>query len=400
MTGTTIAQAIPIAISPILTRLYTPEDFGVFALYTSVATFLSVMATARYEVAIMLPKEDNDAKNVLALSTIIAVLLSVIILCVIYFFNSQITFFLGNPEISNWLYLIPVSVFFTGMFQILNYWNNRRKNYRRLAGNKILQTGSAATLNLGMGFSSLGVSGLIIGNITGQIFSVINLGLKSFRKNEKIFQIVSKAKIIFLAKFYKKFPIFNLPNVIIDGLRISGIDIMITKFFSSAILGQYYLSFRMLQAPMSLVGYSISQVFLQKITTAPKGDLSLITRKFIIFALFISFPIFLFIFLFAEKIFVFVFGNEWLLAGQSASLLAPWIMLNFLTSPISNIFNVINRQEIMFIFSVFYMAIPLILIYFFKAEGFIFVLALISSSMSIMLILFILLALYFTKLKS
>ena len=85
MTGTTIAQAIPIAISPILTRIYTPEDFGIFALYMSMASILSVVATGRYELAIMLPKKDEDAINIVALSLIISFLVSFIALLIVFF---------------------------------------------------------------------------------------------------------------------------------------------------------------------------------------------------------------------------------------------------------------------------------------------------------------------------
>ena len=85
MTGTTIAQAIPIAISPILTRIYAPEDFGMFALYMSVASIISVIATGRYELAIMLPKKDEDAVNIVALSIIISFFVSFISLLIVFF---------------------------------------------------------------------------------------------------------------------------------------------------------------------------------------------------------------------------------------------------------------------------------------------------------------------------
>ena len=115
MTGTTIAQAIPIAISPILTRIYTPEDFGVFALYMAIASILSVIATGRYELAIMLPKKDEDAINIAALSIIISFFVSFVSLLIVFVFNAQITNLLGNPEISNWLYFIPLTVLLTGV---------------------------------------------------------------------------------------------------------------------------------------------------------------------------------------------------------------------------------------------------------------------------------------------
>jgi len=84
MTGTTIAQAIPIAISPILTRIYTPEDFGVFALFIAIVGFFSVIASARYEQAILIPKKDEDAINIFALGFIIICSISLFLLIDLY----------------------------------------------------------------------------------------------------------------------------------------------------------------------------------------------------------------------------------------------------------------------------------------------------------------------------
>jgi len=150
MTGTTIAQAIPIAISPILTRIYTPEDFGVFALYMSIVSVIATIATGRYELAIMLPKKDEDAVNIVALSIIISFFVSFIAFLIVYIFNSQITNLLGSPEISNWIYFIPITVLLAGVYQSFNYWNNRKKKYRRLVTSIVMQSGTA-TANLGMG---------------------------------------------------------------------------------------------------------------------------------------------------------------------------------------------------------------------------------------------------------
>ena len=103
MTGATIAQAIPIAIAPILTRLYTPSDFGVFALFSSLVSLAAIIATGRYELAIMLPEDDQDAINLMALSVGISLLVSSICLVVVAIFNSQIVALLNNENISTWL---------------------------------------------------------------------------------------------------------------------------------------------------------------------------------------------------------------------------------------------------------------------------------------------------------
>jgi O-antigen/teichoic acid export membrane protein len=200
-----------------------------------------------------------------------------------------------------------------------------------------------------------------------------------------------------LARKHKKLPIYNLPNAFIDQIRLSGINILIAKFFATATLGQFSLAWKTIQLPMSLIGGSISQVFFQKVSSSKKEDLYPMVKKFIVKVLMIAFPVFLFIYLFAEDIFVFVFGENWKLAGTSASVMTPWLFLNFVTSPLSTIFIKLNKQEILLIFSIFYMILPLGAIAIFYHLGFIELLKIITILMSTMLLIFIFLLLYLTQ---
>jgi O-antigen/teichoic acid export membrane protein len=200
-----------------------------------------------------------------------------------------------------------------------------------------------------------------------------------------------------LARKHKKLPMYNLPNAFIDQIRLSGINILVAKFFATATLGQFSLAWKTIQLPMSLIGGSISQVFFQKVASSKKEDLYSMVKKFIVKVLMIAFPIFLFIYLFAEDIFVFAFGENWKVAGESASVMTPWLFLNFVTSPLSTIFIKLNKQEILLIFSIFYMILPLGAIAMFYHLGFIELLQIITLAMSIMLFIFISMVLIYTK---
>src|SRR5690554_4361739 len=140
MTGTGLAQAIPIAISPILTRLYTPEEFGMFGMYLAIVAILAVAATGRYELAILLPKNDKDAINILILSILLSALFSVLLLIVVIAFGEKIALLFGEPSLSKWLLWVPVSVLLVGAYQSLNYWSNRKAHYKRLAISRTLQS--------------------------------------------------------------------------------------------------------------------------------------------------------------------------------------------------------------------------------------------------------------------
>ncbi len=279
MTGSTIAQAIPIAISPILTRIYTPEDYGMMALFMSVASIVTIASTGRYELAIMLPKKDSDAVNIVVVSIIISLFISLISFLIVFIFNDEITKLLGSTSISNWLYLIPISVLLTGVYQSVNYWNNRKKDYKRLAVNKIILSGTGATLNLGFGFSGFGGGGLIAAGILSHGLATLVLAIKSWIDDHKLLSHVNKLKMISLMKKYKKLPFFNLPNSLVDIFKMSGINILIVKLFDTTVLGQYSLAWRMVLTPASLLGRSLSQVFFQKLATTKRYELNTLVKK-------------------------------------------------------------------------------------------------------------------------
>jgi len=156
MTGTTIAQAIPIAVSPILSRLYSPDDFGVFALFMSAAGIISVIATGCYEYAIVLPENDEDAINIVALSIIIAFMVSAASFLVLWLCNREISALVNNPDISKWLYFIPLVVLLTGLYQSFNYWFNRKKRFRKLAVARVAQNTASAGTKMSLGFGRFG----------------------------------------------------------------------------------------------------------------------------------------------------------------------------------------------------------------------------------------------------
>ena len=108
MTGTALAQVVPIVISPILTRLYSPEEYGTLALFTAIVGICSVVATLRYELAIMLPDNDGDSVRIVILSIGIAFLLSVLLAVIILLFSRNIAYLLKDNQINNWLYYLPL----------------------------------------------------------------------------------------------------------------------------------------------------------------------------------------------------------------------------------------------------------------------------------------------------
>jgi len=347
MTGTTIAQAIPIAISPILTRLYTPEDFGIFALYMSISSILSVLATGRYELAIVLPEKDEDAFHLLILSVGISFLMTFMAFFFVLFFNTSITSLLGRPEIANWLYFIPVTIFLTGLYQSFSYWSNRKKEYRRLAFARIIQNGSTTFGNLGMGWGGYGSIGLIGSFLFGQGIASFFLGRSVFTQDRGRLRKIKVFKIIALAGKYSKFPKFDIPSAFIYSVYSNMALIFFSKFFEASVSGFYFFSNKILKIPLGIFVSAFSDVFYQKLSQVKEYEniareingfsLKILKTTFIPFLIIVYSSYF-----YVEPL----FGGAWKELYLFIDIFALPVYTGLLLSPYGHILKIIDRQEI------------------------------------------------------
>lgn len=337
MTGTTIAQAIPIFISPILTRIYSPQEFGIFAIYIAVCSILSVVATGRYEQVVMLPKKDEDAANVVILSIIVAALFSFFLLVLVSIFNVRISVLLGNPAISVWLYLIPLSVLTMGAYNALNYWLNRKKQFKTMSTNRIMQGSVTASGQLAFGYggvSSVGlIGGFIIGWLTALLFAARSYNCKSFPM--QLSSVVSQAKL------YRDYPRVSAPGALLDCASVQAPIFFLTRGYEAATVGFFSLAMRAISAPASIIGSSIGQVYFQKISVLVHTSSEEVfpeviksAKKLAILAVAVFLP---FIF-FGSEIFEFIFGEKWRVAGDYVKIISPALLVRFIVSPLSTIF--------------------------------------------------------------
>jgi O-antigen/teichoic acid export membrane protein len=353
VTGTSIAQAIAFIAAPIISRYYSPEDFAQFALFVSTAAIASVVATARYELAIPLPKIEKDAKNILALSLIICTILSIIVLSGIALYDC-LTGTGKSKLFSNWFYLIPISVLASGFFNAFNYWSTRVGTFRMNSAGRIVLAIVTSLISIILGFFAFGAKGLIIGLVTGQIVSMVILANPIFRKFKLFFEGVSYKNLKLQANTYKSFFKINSPHALLDAIQDNGVVYLLSFYFVDAVTGWYSFAFRILKAPVGLIGSALYQVFYQRLsqTKNEAGDLRPLVRKMYMRMFLIGFPGFLILFLFAPQIFEFVFGPKWHSAGIIARVLTPWLFFNFIISPVSCITLVCNKQKQAFLFTI------------------------------------------------
>ena len=346
LTGTTIAQAIPIAISPILTRLYSPDDFGVLALFVALTAILASVANGRYELAIVLPKTDREALSIMVLSLIISTTLSILLLISIFVFYDPIVSLINNEELAKWLYFIPNVVFLSGLYNSLNYYNTRKKAYANIAKTSVTKSVGLSVVQITLGLLKKGAGGLITGQIVSQALANGRLATTVIKDKAEL-KSVNKTSILSVAKRYNNFPKYSMPAVLMNTLANNILNFFLPIMFSIATLGQYALVNRVLGAPSSIIGSSFGQVYFQQASSERSATGKAIktfnsTLKKLIAIAVLPFTI---LFFYGEEIILFIFGSEWIIAGQLISILAPYFLVRFISSPLSTTTSVFEKNQ-------------------------------------------------------
>lgn len=346
MTGTTISQAIPIMISPILTRIYEPSDFGIYAMFMSIVMIFASIINARYDAAIILPRKDNDAINIFALALIISIVISLILLIFIIIFYDKLILIIGDEEIGLWLYFIPLGTFFIGLFNSLSFFNNRKKFYSDIAKASIIKSVVLAVIQISVGLIKNGASGLISGFLISQVFSNLKL-LKNLLLNNNLFEIINLKKMFILGIRYRNFPKYSALSVLLNTSIQNIINIVGALLFSYSSMGFYSLAQRVLGLPSVVVGKAVGQVFLEKTISEKRkfGNSSKIFKSTLLKLFLISLVLFFPLYMTINDIIIFAFGEKWESTGNIIKILMPLFFIRFLTSSLSTILIAYEKQK-------------------------------------------------------
>lgn len=338
MTGTTLAQALPIAASPLLSRMYGPEEFGVLGLYVAICAVLSVLAAGRYEMAIIQPEDTHDAANIAALCIVITLITGVCLWLVIFAFGSDITAATHNDALARWLYLLPASVMITSFYQILNYWNNRHKRFKQLALSRAFQSAATVSTQSAVGYTRSTAAGLITGYFLGQVCGLAWLLHSNRLSIRQSLQAVNAKAIKNAASRYRKFPLFSSWGALLDTAALQLPLLVIAQVFGFTVTGLFSFTFRVLTMPLNLISGSIGQVLFQRVAELHIQDPSrlkqYLLRIFFVLLGISAVPVLMFTF-FGVQIFSFVFGDAWAHAGSYAGVLIIAAAARFTVSPLS-----------------------------------------------------------------
>ena len=347
VSGSVIAQILGILLIPVITRLYSPEDFGVFQLFLSISGILVIFSCLSYQLAIMLPKEDEDSANILALCCILITIISGISVGIFLIFSDWIGMILNTPEISQYLVYVPLVVFLDGLFIALTYWLSRKKQFGLIATAQVVNSISGKGIQIGIGMYAASAFGLIIGLTVSYAASVVVI-VRSIYEDLPLFKKVTWDHIRNLAVRYKKFPLLTSWSLGANTLSTNIAPLLLAYYFTPEIVGYFAVANMVVFLPMGLLGSATSQVFFQKACDEKNktGSVAHIVREIQLRLISIGmFPMFVLMIIGAD-LFAFVLGSQWSVAGQYAGILAPWLLFVFIASPLSTIFAVLERQTV------------------------------------------------------
>jgi O-antigen/teichoic acid export membrane protein len=343
--GTAVAQLIMLLLLPLLTRLYTPEDFSVLSIYLALLSVTSVAATLRFELAIPIPEDDAEAINILFLGIISSLVIGIIVALVVFLFSAELSLLFGKTSLNSYLWVLPVGLFFSGCYSALQFWASRKKRFSDIAKTKVHQALGAATVQTLFGVFASGPLGLILGQTINNGAGAVGLAQKSFSVDKSLLKNVSLRTMFELFRKYDRFPKYSMLEGLANNAAIQVPVIIIASLAAGAEAGYLLLAMQLMQAPVSLVGGAVSQVYLSKAPEMQRADnLSDLTSD-TLYGLFKAGVIPLVIAgAVAPYAFPFVFGEQWHRAGEIILYMVPWIAMQLLASPISMALHVTNNQ--------------------------------------------------------
>ena len=341
--GTASAQLIYLISLPILSRLYTPDSFGYMAIFSSIVAITNVIATGRYEEAIIACKT-NKIANVLALLIYrlsIVIALSSLFLGLLYFFV------MGRNNTSLLVAVLgaPIGIFLNANYLSFYYLNNKLQNYKIMTRGRVWGATSTSFVSVLLGMNDIFKdSGLILGIICGLFINYYYLKLRTTNYDRDKF---TEKQILAVAKLFKRFPKILVFSSFLDRLGSQFHVMVFSSFFSAEATGSLALHNRVVSLPIVIIARSIGDVFKRKASDSLNSHgmcLSEFKKAVTILAI-VAAPISIILFFFGPILFVIVFGDEWKQAGEISSILAFNFFLAFVVSPISSLIYLGKNQK-------------------------------------------------------
>ena len=340
--GTALAQAAVFAARPILTRIYSPEAFGVLTLVTTVVSLLSAVAHGGYRYAVLLPEDDRDAGGLAALA--LAGAAATTLLATLGVAVADAAGWTGG-EAAWWL--LPPALLALDASQTFETWLTRRDRFSAVSASRIGQSAAVVAVQVAGGFLGFAATGLVAGAAAGFAVSLVLTGAAVWRADGDLIARSFRAEPLrALARRYARFPAFSAPAAALNLAATRLPVLLLAAFAGRAVVGQFGVAYGTLALPLGLVTGAAGQVFFARAAAAVRdGTLPDLTRRTLRGLLAVTVFPSLAVMAAGPDLFAFVFGPAWQTAGEFARLIAPWTLAASIAAPMTALFDVLERQR-------------------------------------------------------
>lgn len=348
LSGTLLARVIAVLAIPLLARLYTPEEFGVLALFTTIAGLVAAVASGRYDMAVVLPERDEDAFHLVLASMLLATLVAAFSALVVWIYGDAIAAAFGSPELAPWLWLNPVVIWGLAAFVTLRSWAARASQFGVISRSVVVNTLLTALTQLAIAVPRPWLpGGLIIGRVVGQSCQSLLLlvgcwgGLGAARSAG-----VSLQRLRAVMRRYRDFPVFDAGANLLNQASRELPVLMLGAFFGPTVLGFYSVGRRMLSLPVELVGNAVAQAFFPKAAQElARGRLAPLTADVFERLVMVAIAPLLMIAIVTPEVVQVFLGEVWIDATIYVRWLTVWVLVVFITAPFAQLFNVLEQQR-------------------------------------------------------
>ena len=346
ISGTAISQAILFFATPLLSRIFTPDDFGVFSVYAAIVSIIASVSSWKYELAIMLPEKEKDVQSLLFLSLIATLITAIIVFLLILVFKPLLAMY-ATKQINTFIWIVPLGVLFAGWLQVLISFGTKKKMFKNISIGRATQSAAGVGTQGVIGGFELFSKGLIWGKLTGDILAFLYLLTTQIKNHFINIRLWSKEGIQVNAKRYKDFPKYQSFAQFLSSLSQNIPFLLFSSFFNLEVVGFYMLAIRVLHAPTTLIARSTKEVFYQKAADLHSRGLSihLLFRKTTFGLAKIGIIPFLLFGVFSVFIFSILFGHQWETSGLYAQIIIPWSFLGFLNPPSTAVIYILGMQK-------------------------------------------------------
>lgn len=343
--GTALGQVISIAVSPLLARLFSPSDFGVLAVYTSLTGSIGMVSGLTYQLAIPLPEDDEEAANILILALGLVLSSAALVAVGLLVFGDAIRGYQRTAALAPLLWLVPLGCIGLGAFEALSQWAVRTKEFGVLARASISKGAAQASVQAGWGFWMPSAFGLLFGHLCGQWAGIVRVAHLAWTRQRAAFGELRGRAVWLVAKRFKRFPLLTLPAVLLNAVSFYAPAILLAYFFGSAVAGFYTVQDRVTTIPFRFVGAAAQRVFFASAADAKRdGRLDAFTREVFRQLTRVGLPFVVLLAVSAPSVFPVVFGSSWREAGVYAQWLCIPVAFAMVVFPLTPLNYVLETQ--------------------------------------------------------